>query len=194
MNAFDALVPSFEAEPGDWEDVLRRARRRPSRRGLVLAIAAAVAALAAASAVALPYFLPDGVPRLPLQEEWTHAGSVVDPGTGRVLLKVVRWPGQEGVCFRVYGTLRCVSVSRGGIQLAVGPERSEPTSFWTYTFDPRVASARVSFADGTSQTLPRHRFGARLYRLRFFGPVSLRKPYDHITFYDAAGRPIRSPR
>jgi hypothetical protein len=174
MTLLDELVPTFEDEPADWDDVLRRARRRTPRRRLVLAAAAGVAALAAASAVAVP-LLVSGEPQLPPDADLSNVAVIIQPGTGRVLVKVAPWRGRRGVCYLVVGkSAGCASASRGG-PMVIGTRGSAPFDA-LYTFDRRVVAVKVTFVDYTTRRVPVHRFGAHLYHFGFFGPFPKDKP------------------
>jgi hypothetical protein len=197
----EAHVAPFRAEPDDWPDVLRRARHRPRRR-LVLAAAAVLAALAAASAVAVP-LLVSQEPRLPAAADRTSVAAAIEPGTGRVVVEVARWREHRGICYLVVGrTGACVPRAAGGVVALSSTFRSSgagrpsnaggDSSAWGYTFDRRVVSAKIVFADGTQRALPVHPFGRRLSYVTFVGPARIpkTKAVRGVELYDRAGRVV----
>jgi hypothetical protein len=169
VNVLDELVLPFQGEPGDWEDVLRRARRRRPRRRLVLAAAGVVAALAAASAVAVPLLVSTPEPRLPSVADASRVMAVIEPRTGRVLLQVAPWKGHRGICYVVVRRAAgCVPRVHRGIVFLGKRYRGNRYAVWTYTFDRSIVGAVVMYTDGTRRALPVHHFG---------------KPYSHVTFF-----------
>lgn len=202
LQLLDELVAPFSGEPGDWPDVIRRAQRRRPRRRLVLATVAIVAALAAASAVALP-FLRSDAPKLPSAADRKNVLAVIQPRTGRVLIEAAPWKGHDGVCYLIMGESagctprgerKALFVWSSGY---VRPSGRRGPALWGFTFDPRVASARIYFSDGTHRSLPLHRFGGRL-PITFIGPVSFSGAVPHPTdggppvrLYDRSGRLLK---
>jgi hypothetical protein len=183
VNVLDELVPPFDGEPGDWEDVLRRARRLPPRRRLVLAAAAVVAPLAAASAVAVPLLVSDK-PQLPPDADLSKIAVILEPRTGHVTIKVAPWRGHRGVCILVVGrSAGCFSASRGG-PMVIGTRRAVPDDAF-HTFDRRVVALKVTYVDYTTQRFRVHRFGARLYHVGIFGPFKKDKLVLHGVFIRA---------
>ncbi|MGZ4335523.1 MAG: hypothetical protein ACXVRJ_14800 [Gaiellaceae bacterium] len=192
----DELVAPFDSEPGDWADVLRRAQRRRPRRRLALAAVAFVAALATATAVAVPLLRSAG-PKLPSAADRRNVFVVVQPRTGRVLIEAAPWKGHSGICYLFLGrsagcTLRgerkTMILRTAGYVLPSGRHSS---ALWGYTFDPRVASAKVYYSDNSHRRVPLHRLGGRL-QVTFIGPVLISsRGTGRVLVYDRAGRLIK---
>jgi hypothetical protein len=162
FDALDAHVAPFRGEPDDWEDVLRRARRsrRLPRRRILVALLAALAVLGAAPALAVLFLsrapsLPDGADR-------SRVFAVVDPRSGRLLVQVAPWRGQDGICYLVPGVRAgCAHRTPRGTVLLSPP----PIGF---TFYRRIASARALLVGGGSRPVVFHRFGPPLDVAFFF--------------------------
>ena len=128
----DRVVPPFDA-PGDWNDVLARARRqrRPRVRLLVIA-AAALAVLVVAPALAV-VFHDRGV-HLPSEADRSNVVVILQPKTGRVLLEAAPWKGHDGFCYLVLQVRAgCVPRKSRGIVLLTPP-------VFGWSFDPRIRS------------------------------------------------------
>jgi hypothetical protein len=85
-----------------WEDVLRRAHRRPylSRRVVVIAVAV-VAVATAAPALGVLLTRPQQ-PSLPRDQIGGNTINYqIDPITKQTLLEYGRWRGHDGVCYLV---------------------------------------------------------------------------------------------
>jgi hypothetical protein len=197
----DEFVAPFIDEPDDWTDVLRRARRRLLRRRHVLVFAVAVAVLAAATAVAVPLLRTDGL-KLPSGADRRNVRLVIQPRTGRVLIEAAGWKGHDGVCYLIAAHSAGCALRRAHKTVLlwtagfVLPSGRRSSGLWGYTFDPRVAAARLYLTDHTYRRLPLHRIGGSL-RVTFIGPapftgsVALRVSGARaLRLYDRAGRRI----
>jgi hypothetical protein len=194
------LVPAedwVDDRPGDWDDVLRRARRGRPRRRVVLGAAVVVAALAAAPAIAV-HVLATPKPKLPDAADRSNVLAIMQPRTGRILIEAAPWKGHEGVCYLIAGEMSgCARRRAGGTMFSYATNypflKHGPRvlAFWGYTFDRRVASARAIFPDGSKRVVPVHRVGGRL-DITFLGPVPmpLRRAPQAIALYDAQGKQI----
>jgi hypothetical protein len=157
----DELVP-VDDRPGDWDDVLRRARRFPRRR-LVAAVAIAAAALAAAPAIGV-LLRHDAGPELPAQADRSRVVLLVAPGTQRVIAKIAPWRGHPGMCFAAtIGRAACVDKGTAFIGLNAG-----------YTFDRRVVAGDAVKLSGKRLPLAFRRF-----------------PRLGVTFFYARNAPLR---
>jgi hypothetical protein len=116
----------------DWDDVRRRARRGRGRR---LGVVAVVAAAALGGGPALGVLLTRSAPpQLPPGADLANVAIVLQPHTGKMLLKVAPWTGHDGICYvalqRVAGCMR---------------DRGQTVAFQppplVISFDPRVAAA-----------------------------------------------------
>jgi hypothetical protein len=84
-----------------WEDVLRRAQRRPRRR-LVLAAVLAAGFAGGGSALGVALTQNASALRLPMdQVGGTTVTYVIDPHTRGTVIAVARWKRHDGVCFLV---------------------------------------------------------------------------------------------
>ncbi|HEY1366549.1 MAG TPA: hypothetical protein VGF23_05525 [Gaiellaceae bacterium] len=149
----DEVVPRFDDEPPDWDDVLRRARPARRRR-FVLVVAIAAAALAAAPAVAVLLTRSSG-PQLPSGADRSRVFVVVQPRTGRVLVKAAPWKGHDGFCYVLDQLSGCASRHGRGSVLLTSHGRAVG-----YTFDDRVASAEVDYRAGRKAGIPFRRLPA----------------------------------
>jgi hypothetical protein len=137
----DELVPRFDDEDPDWADVLRRARP-PRRRRYLVAVAVGVAALAAAPALAV-LLTRSTAPQLPAQADRSRVFVVVQPRTGRILVKAAPWKGHDGLCYVIEDLAACTRRrSRGSVLL------SSRRHLVGITFDQRVSSAEIVYASG----------------------------------------------
>jgi hypothetical protein len=159
----DQLVTRDE-RPGDWDDVLRRARRtRASPRALAAAVVI-VAAVAVTPAVAV-LLTRDRGPQLPSGADRSRVAVVLDPATGRLVAKVAPWQGHRGICFAVLvGRSACVDRGTGLASLTTG-----------YTFDRRVTAGTATMP-GKGRRVP-------LVLSRF--------PKLGVTFFYARGKALR---
>lgn len=140
-------------EPGDWADVLGRAGARTRRRPLVAPLALAAALVLAVAVPALGFggrlasLISREEPRrpafrLPRAADTTRVAVVVDPATGRVLLKAAPMRRADGICVVfVSGDGVCSRRSPRGGYAGFG----RPAGF---TFDRRAASAEAVTRSG----------------------------------------------
>jgi hypothetical protein len=181
-DVLDRHVPRID-EPGDWNDVLRRAKqqRRPRRR--LLAIAAAVLA-AFIVAPALAVLLRDRAVHLPGGADHSNVIVIMQPKTGRVLIQVAPWKAHNGFCYVVL-QLRagCVPRKVRGTTVLLPP-------FFGWTFDRRVRTGTATTLGGKRITLTVQHFGGRidatLFLVRDWPPRMLR----HVVLRDAQGRVV----
>lgn len=169
IDSLETYVPPFAGEPGDWEDVLRRARRRgPSRR--VLAVAAAVAVLLGAAPALAVLVLRSPGPQLPRDRIAGVVKTALDPRTGVVLLEAGRWKKHDGVCYLV-PHVRAGCLARGARTRLLRPlpllTRGAPSERGIrLKLHGRVPFAVVAVRDGVEL---RAQGGKVLARLRFNG-------------------------
>jgi hypothetical protein len=143
----------------DWEDVLRRSRRRVPRRRLTLAEVVAVAALGGGPAVAVLLTQPPG-PHLPKAADRSNITVVLQPKTGRIVVEAAPWKGHDGMCYLLLGREDgCATWSPHGAYFDGGTPSG-------YTFDARVRSVTARLANGKNIRLRLYRFD-RL-RVTFF--------------------------
>jgi hypothetical protein len=152
LEALDEYVP-LRAETPEWEDVLRRARRRRPPR-LLVAVAVAIAVFGGAPALAV-VLLHDGKPGLPSGADRSNVAVVLQPRTGRVVLEVAPWKGHDGFCYFAYFA-RSGCVPRSKRTVVTAP----PIFGWT--FDPRVVSGTATTFGGKRVQLLVRRFGGRV--------------------------------
>jgi hypothetical protein len=174
----DRQVPRFD-EPGDWDDVLRRAKkRRLPRRRLLAVTVAVVAACAVAPAVAVLLRDHKG---LPSGADRSNVAVVLQPRTGRVLLMVAPWKGHDGFCYFAFFN-RAGCVPRSSQTVVMRP----PTFGWT--FDSRIRSGTTTTLSGRQVHLLVRHFGGRINatfflvanRLSFLRQVVLRDADGHV--------------
>ena len=159
----DDLVPRFDA-PGDWDDVLRRARVRRAPRRFVLVAVAGVAALVVGPALGV-LLTRDTTPRLPAEADKRHVALIVQPLTGRVLVQAAPWKGHDGLCYVILvKRAGCVPRTPRGAVVVTPPIAG-------YTFDQRVVS-------GTAVTLTGKRVPLQIEHF----------PKLHVTFFLRRGR------
>ena len=177
LEVLEELVPRDE-RPGDWDDVLRRARPRRPRHRLAVALVAATAALLVAPALAV-LLRDDRGPQLPAAADRSRVSVVLAPRSGRVLAKLAPWRGHAGICFAaVVGRRGCASSGSAFMSLIGG-----------YTFDRRVVSAtavrpgsgrRIQLALTRFPRLGVTVFSARSGALRLLWRVELRDAAGHV--------------
>ena len=167
MNEWlEQLVPRRE-ERGDWDDVLRRARRFPHRR-LVLAVAFAVAALAGGPALGV-MLTRDRSPQLPAEADRSRVTVLIQPLTGRILLKAALWKDHDGFCYAAFFAFSGRQAAGCVARTPRGAAFLSPLA--GYTFDGGVVSGRATLVSG------RH------------APVLVRRlPGLGVTFFYARGR------
>jgi hypothetical protein len=160
LEALDEYVP-LRAETPAWEDVLRRAGRRRSPR-LFAALAVAVAVFGGAPALAV-VLLHDAKPGLPSGADRSNVAIILQPKTGRILLEVAPWKGQDGFCYFAYFA-RAGCVPRSKQTVVTAP----PVFGWS--FDPRIVSATAKTFGGKHVRLTVRHFRGRINTTFFFAP------------------------
>ena len=177
----DRQVPPFD-EPGDWDDVLRRAkqRRRPRRRLLAIAVAV-VAAFIVAPALAV--LLRDRGVQLPSAADRSNVAVIVQPKTGRVLVEVAPWKGHEGFCYLAL-RVRAGCVPRFGQTTILWP----PLFGWS--FDRRVRSGTATTIGGKGVPLTVQYFGGRIDATLFLVRDRLPRLLRSVVLRDAAGHVV----
>jgi hypothetical protein len=176
----DRQVPRFD-EPGDWDDVLRRARRqhRPGRRLLVIAVVVFAAFIVAP---ALAVLLRDHKGGLPSGADRSNVVVMLQPKTGRVLLMAAPWKGHDGFCYFAFFN-RSGCVARSSQTVVTRP----PVFGWT--FDPRIRSGTARTLAGKTVRLTVRHFGGRINATFFL--VSNRFSFlRQVVLRDAAGHVI----
>jgi hypothetical protein len=184
MNEWlEQLVPRQD-EHGDWNDVLRRARRRRlPRRRLVLVAAVLGAALAGAPALGV-LLTRDTSPRLPREADRSNVVAIVEPLTGRVLVQAAPWKGHDGICYLILWT-RAGCAERGTTVL------TSPLA--GYTFDRRVVSGTaVTLSGRTIPLIVRH--FPTLHVTFFLSRGRMPKLLREATLRDSAGRVVARVR
>jgi hypothetical protein len=181
MNGLlEAYVPRHEEHGGDWDDVLRRARRGRPRRRLVLVAALVGAALAVGPA--LGFLLTRDVgPRLPREADRSKVVVITEPHTGRVLVQAAPWKGHDGICY-VLLWMRAGCAPRR-MALFISPLAG-------YTFNPHVVSGSAVTLSGKRVPLIVRRFkqlGVTFFLARGRLPRLLREA----TLYDADGKVVK---
>jgi hypothetical protein len=156
LRLLDELVPEVQVH-GDWEDVLRRARRR---RAPVLVAALAVAAVATGSALGIALTRDAGA-TLPPEADRSNVVVVVQPLTGRVVVKAAPWKGHDGICYVFFSHSGCVPRTARATVVPAPPVVG-------YTFDRRVAAGSAVTLDGRRVPLVLRRFGGRIGTTFFF--------------------------
>ena len=141
-----------EADIG-WEDVLRRARRRPRARWAAVAVVA-VAALGGAPALAVLLTRPDQ-PALPRDQIVGSVAVVMDPVTGNTLLEYARWKGHDGACYLVphvrAGCLRTGQRSPRFLSLPMLMVRRRQARPHRFVLTPRVGFRVVALPGGRAK-------------------------------------------
>jgi hypothetical protein len=181
----DQHVSRFE-RPGDWEDVLRRARvrRRPGRR--MLAIAAVVLA-AFIAAPALAVLLRDRGIHLPDAADKNNVVVILQPTTGRMLLEAAPWKGHDGFCYLVL-EIRAGCVPRSGQTAVLWP----PLFGWS--FDRRVHSGTATTIAGRQLSLTVVHFGGRIDATLFLIRDRIPRFLRSVVLRDTAGHVVTSLR
>jgi hypothetical protein len=178
----DELVPPF-GEPGDWDDVLRRAGRRRVRP-IVLAAVVALAAVAVAPTLA-GLLRHDGV-GLPAEADRSNVAVVLAPLNRKVILEAAPWKGHDGFCYEVMH-LRAGCVPRK----TFGAVITKPPLFG-WTFDDRVRSGVATLPGGRRVPLTIKHFGGRMDVTLFI--VRGRVPIPHllksVVLRDANGKVV----
>jgi hypothetical protein len=178
IDALDELVP-VDDRAGDWDDVLRRARRSPRRR-LVVAVAIAAAALAAAPAIGV-LLRHDAGPELPVQADRSRVALLIAPGSQRVIAKVAPWRGHAGMCFAAtIGRAACVDKGTAFVGLNAG-----------YTFDSRVVAGDAIKLSGKRLPLMFRRY-PRLGATFFYAKKGPLRLLVRVELRDAAGRVLHT--
>jgi hypothetical protein len=175
----DELVPPFD-EPGDWDDVLRRARRRRPRARVLVAIALAVAAFGVGPALAFELLQHDPV-KLPAVADRNNIAVIIQPRTGRILLEIAPWKGHNGFCYALLGVRAgCVPHKTRGT-VAMWP----PLLGWS--FDRRVRSGTATTRLGKTVKLTVSHFGGRIDATVFFRRSLVPPVLKAVTLRDANG-------
>ncbi len=115
MNVLDTYIAPFEGEPEDWDDVLRRARRRVPRRRLVLAAAVALAVLVVGPALGVLLARGTGL-RLPGGAVRDRAVVALDPRTGGMLIE-----RRRGAATTASASFSSTALPGAGIARPMGP-------------------------------------------------------------------------
>lgn len=183
----DELVPAFD-DDAEWDDVLRRARRRRlPRRRLVLAAAVVVGALTVGPALGV-LLTRDRGPQLPSAADRSNVAVVLQPATGRMLLKVAPWKGHAGFCYagpRARGA--CVPHSARGTTLLFPP-------LFGWTFDRRVVSGTATLLSGKHVPLTLRRFRGRIDATVFLVRDRLPRLLREVVLRDAGGNVVARVR
>jgi hypothetical protein len=178
LQLLDELVPEVHVH-GDWEDVMRRARRR---RAPVLAVALAVAAVATGSALGIALTRDAGA-TLPPQADRSNVVVLVQPLTGRVVVKAAPWKGRDGICYVLFSRSGCVLRTARATVVSAPP-------IVGYTFDRRVAAGSVVTPEGRRVPLIVRRFGGRIEATFFVTRGRLPVMFTTIVLRDREGRVI----
>jgi hypothetical protein len=178
----DRHVPRFGG-PGDWDDVLERARRHGRLRGrLLVIVAAALAALIVAPALAV--LLRDRGVKLPSAADRSNIVFVMQPTTGRVLIEAAPWKGHDGFCYVVL-RLRAGCVPRKTRGTAV---LAPPLFGWT--FDSRVRTGTATTLAGKHVPLAVHHFGGKIDVTIYLVRDRLPRMLHDVVLRDAQGRVV----
>ncbi|HEY3541140.1 MAG TPA: hypothetical protein VGK79_01235 [Gaiellaceae bacterium] len=170
-----------------WEDVLRRARRRPPRRRLVFAGVVAVAALGGAPALGVLLTRAPGA-QLPRAADRSNVAVAVQPVTGRVLVEVAPWRGRDGICYLLNHEISgCAIRSRHGAFFHTKPPLG-------YTFDARVASVIAILDNGKRARLRLYPFRTKLGVTFFVAPRFIHRAARSFELRDASGRVLSRVR
>lgn len=177
----DRHVPPFDG-PGDWNDVLRRVKRRPRLRGrLLVAVVAVLAAFVVAPALAV--LLRDRGVHLPSGADRSNIVVVMQPKTGRVLLEAAPWKGHDGFCYLVL-QLRAGCVPRSGQTAVLWP----PLFGWS--FDRRIRTGTATTIGGKHVQLTVRHFGGRIGASFFLVRDRLPRLLRSVVLRDAAGHVV----
>jgi hypothetical protein len=181
-DVLDRHMPRIE-EPGDWNDVLRRAKqhRRPRRRLLVVA-AAVVAAFVVAPALAV--MLRDDGAHLPSSADRNNVVVILQPTTGRMLIEVAPWKSHDGFCYLVL-QLRagCVPHKARGTVMTWPP-------LFGWSFDSRVRTGTAATMAGKHVPLMVQHFGGRVDVTLFLIRDRLPRLLRGVVLRDAAGNVV----
>ena len=158
LEVLDEYVP-LRGETPEWDEVLRRARRRRSPR-LLVGVVVALAVFGGAPALAV-VLLHNGKPGLPSGADRSNVAIMLQPQTGRIVLEVAPWKGHDGFCYFAYFN-RSGCVPRSNQTVVTAP----PIFGWT--FDPRVAEATATTFGGKHVQLLVRRFSGRINATFFF--------------------------
>jgi hypothetical protein len=184
MNeTLERLVPPFD-EPADWDDVLRRARRRRVRPALLAFVAVAVAAVAVAPTLA-GLLRHEGV-GLPAEADRSNVAVVLAPLNGKVILEAAPWKGHDGFCYEVMH-LRAGCVPRKTFGAVV----TKPPLFG-WTFDDRVRSGEATTLGGKRLPLVVRHFGGRMDVTLFFARsrVPIPRLLKSVVLRDSSGKAV----
>jgi hypothetical protein len=186
-ETLEELVAPFD-EPADWDDVLRRARRRRPGRSVVAAIVVALAAVAVAPTIA-GLLRHDGV-GLPAEADRSNVAVVLAPLNRKVILEAAPWKGHDGFCYEVMH-LRAGCVPRKTFGALV---LKPPLFGWT--FDDRVRSGVATLLGGRRVPLTVKHFGGRMDVTLFFvrGRVPIPRLLKSVVLRDADGKTVLSVR
>ncbi len=178
----DRHMPRFD-EPGDWNDVLERARRRRRPRGRLLVIAAATFAVLVV-APALAVVLRDRGVHLPSEADRSNVVVILQPRTGRVLLEAAPWRGHDGFCYLVLRVRAgCVPRKSSGVVLLTPP-------LFGWSFDPRVRTGTATTFDGKHIPLTVQHFGGKIDATFFLVRDRLPRLLREVVLRDAQGRVV----
>jgi hypothetical protein len=178
-EVLDRQVPRID-EPGDWNDVLRRAKqhRRPRRR-LLVATAAVIAAFVVAPALAV--LLRDGAAHLPSSADRSNVVVILQPATGRILIEVAPWKDHDGFCYLVLqARAGCVPRKARGTVVMWPP-------LFGWSFDRRVRSGTATTIAGKHVRLTVQHFGGRVDATLFLIRDRLPRTLRNVVLRDAAG-------
>ena len=188
MNEWlEQLVPRPE-ERGDWDDVRRRARRLPRRR-LVLVAAFAVAALAGGPALGV-MLTRDRGPQLPPEADRSRVAVLIQPVSGRILLKAAPWKSHDGFC---YAAFFAFSGRQAGCVAGTPRGAAFLSPLAGYTFDSRVVSARATLVSGRHASILVRRLpglGVTFFYSRSRLPMLL----SRVDLRDAGARTLKTLR
>jgi hypothetical protein len=181
-DVLDRHVPRID-EPGDWDDVLRRAEqhRRPRRR-LLAAATVVVAAFVVAPALAV--MLRDRGLHLPSGADRNNVVVILQPLTGRVVIQAAPWKGHDGFCY-VFMQLRagCVPHKAGGTTVMWPP-------LFGWTFDRRVRTGTATTIAGKHVRLSVQHFGGRVDATLFLVRTRIPRLLRSVVLRDAEGNVV----
>ncbi|HZR96326.1 MAG TPA: hypothetical protein VFA56_11565 [Gaiellaceae bacterium] len=180
----DELVPRDE-RPGDWDDVLRRARRRRLRPRAVAAVVVAAGVLVATPAVAV--LTRDTRPRLPDGADRSDVMAVVQPDTGRLLVEIAPWKGHDGFCYLVLQR-RSGCVANTHTQ-ATAVLSGAPLFAWSFG-NRRIRSATATTRSGKHVPLLVTYVGGRIDAAIITARGRLPLLFGTIVLRDRSGHPI----
>ena len=175
LQLLDELVPEVHVRQ-DWEDVMRRARRR---RAPLVAAVLAVAAVVTGSALGV-VLTRDAGATLPPGADRSNV-VVVQPITGRAVVKAAPWKGRDGMCYVLFSRSGCVQRTARGMFVSAPP-------IVGYTFDRRVAAGSVLTPEGRRVPLIVRHFGGRIGATFFVTRGRLPVWFTSIVLTDREGR------